>query len=65
MFMLHRIRVALRTGSFSKIGGSGSEVEVDETFVGGKLKNMHKENRPGIALSVAPLNSAGAAARPW
>ena len=41
-FMLHRIRVALRTGSFDKIGGEGSEVEVDETFVGGKLKNMHK-----------------------
>jgi hypothetical protein len=44
-FMLHRIRVALRTGSFSKIGGEGSEVEVDETFVGGKLKNMHKEKQ--------------------
>jgi transposase-like protein len=41
-FMLHRIRVALRTGNFGKIGGEGSEVEVDETFVGGKLKNMHK-----------------------
>ena len=26
-FMLHRIRVALRTGSFAKIGGEGSEVE--------------------------------------
>ncbi len=44
-FMLHRIRVALRTGSFGKIGGDGSEVEVDETFVGGKLKNMHKEKQ--------------------
>src|ERR1022692_903720 len=44
-FMMHRIRVALRTGSFAKIGGEGSEVEVDETFVGGKLKNMHKEKQ--------------------
>src|SRR6266481_6068396 len=44
-FMLHRIRVALRTGSFDKIGGEDSEVEVDETFVGGKLKNMHKEKQ--------------------
>ena len=44
-FMLHRIRVALRTGSFEKIGGEGSEVEVDETFVGGKLKNMHKDKQ--------------------
>jgi hypothetical protein len=40
-FMLHRIRMALRTGSFAKIGGEGSEVEVDETFIGGKVKNMH------------------------
>src|SRR5205807_10572710 len=27
------------------IGGEGSEVEVDETFVGGKMKNMHKEKQ--------------------
>ena len=52
-FMLHRIRVALRTGSFSKIGGEGSEVEVDETFVGGKMKNMHKEKQSRVrALNV-------------
>lgn len=41
-FMLHRIRVALRSGTFGKIGGEDTEVEVDETFIGGKLKNMHK-----------------------
>jgi transposase-like protein len=36
-FMLHRIRLALKGGGFgkvSKIGNPGSEVEVDETFVG-------------------------------
>src|SRR5713101_1977398 len=31
-FMLHRIRVAMRTGSFEKFDG---EVEADETFIGG------------------------------
>lgn len=47
-FMLHRIRRALRHGSWTKIGGSGSEVEVDEAFVGGKLKNMHKGRRARV-----------------
>jgi len=31
--------------AFPRSAGSGSEVEVDETFVGGKLKNMHKEKQ--------------------
>ncbi len=57
-FMLHRIRVALRTGSFSKIGGEGSEVEVDETFIGGKMKNMHKEKQNRVRA----LNQYGTAA---
>ena len=42
-FMLHRIRLALQDDFFgSKIGGNGGEVEVDETFIGGKARNMHK-----------------------
>ena len=46
-FMLHRLRLALKTQSFAyKMGGKGGNgVEVDETFVGGKLKNMHKDRR--------------------
>jgi transposase-like protein len=47
-FMLHRIRVAMQSKSFVKIGHSGGPVEVDETFVGGKSINMHKSKR--IAL---------------
>ena len=38
--MLHRIRLALQEGSFIKMSG---QVEVDETFIGGKARNMHRE----------------------
>ena len=41
-FMLHRIREAMQTGTFKKLSGN---IEVDETFVGGKAKNMHKHKR--------------------
>jgi transposase-like protein len=41
-FMLHRIRLAMQTPTFSRLSG---EVEVDETFVGGKARNMHKRDR--------------------
>jgi len=41
-FMLHRLRLALRTGSFMKMSG---EVEVDETSIGGKARNMHLAKR--------------------
>jgi transposase-like protein len=41
-FMLHRIRLAMQTGSLVKLGGGGGEVEADETFIGGKARNMHK-----------------------
>ncbi|MFZ1166050.1 MAG: IS1595 family transposase, partial [Candidatus Sulfotelmatobacter sp.] len=50
-FMLHRLRLALKTQSFAyKMGGKESGgVEVDETFVGGKLKNMHRDRRERFA----------------
>ncbi len=45
-FMLHRIRLALQDETFgSKLGG---EVEVDETFIGGKSRNMHKSKRERV-----------------
>ena len=44
-FMLHRLRLAMQTGSFLKLGGNGEEVEVDETFIGGKARNMHVDKR--------------------
>jgi len=44
-FMLQRIRLALKDGSFEKIGGPGDEVEVDESFIGQKARNMHKSRK--------------------
>jgi len=41
-FMLHRIRLAMATGTFEKLSGIA---EVDETFVGGKATNMHAKQR--------------------
>jgi len=40
--MLHRIRLGLQDLNGGKLGG---EVEVDETFIGGKARNMHKSKR--------------------
>lgn len=40
--MAHRIRYALHKGSFEKFSG---EVEADETFIGGKARNMHMSQR--------------------
>ena len=45
-FMLHRIRLALQDDFFgSKLGANGGEVEADETFIGGKARNMHLSKR--------------------
>jgi len=42
-FMLHRIRLAMQNRSVMKLGGGGSEVEVDETLIGGAARNMHRD----------------------
>jgi transposase-like protein len=42
--MLHRLREAM-SDETGKLGSSGTPVEVDETFVGGKVRNMHKSKR--------------------
>lgn len=43
-YMCHRIRVAMRNSAKGQLFG---EVEVDETFVGGKAKNRHLGKRGG------------------
>jgi len=40
--VLHRLRKALQNGSFAKLAG---EIEVDETYIGGKARNMHKDRK--------------------
>jgi transposase-like protein len=45
-FMLQRLRLALQDDFFgNKLGG---EVEVDETFIGGKARNMHKDKKARV-----------------
>lgn len=39
-FLMHRIRLAMQTGTFEKLS---NEVEADETYIGGKAKNMHRK----------------------
>jgi transposase-like protein len=41
-FMLHRIRLAQQEKSGNKFSG---QIEADETFIGGKARNMHKGKR--------------------
>jgi transposase-like protein len=41
-FMLHRVRHAMRVLSGEKLRG---EIEADETFVGGKVTNMHRKSK--------------------
>lgn len=45
-FMLHRLRHAIRTRSFNR--PLDGDIEVDETYIGGKSKNRHaSKRRPG------------------
>jgi transposase-like protein len=48
-FVLHRLRFALQTGSITKLGGDGAPVQVDETFIGGKARFMHKAKRQRLS----------------
>jgi transposase-like protein len=47
-FMLHRIRLAMKSGSLMKLGGTGGPVEADETFVGPNPMRQHKKKRAEI-----------------
>ena len=44
-FMLHRIRLAMQDDDGGKLSG---RVEVDETYIGGKARNMHPAKRERV-----------------
>lgn len=50
-FMLHRIRLGMQSEEGGKLGG---EVEVDETFIGGKARNMHNSRRKRVITGRGP-----------
>lgn len=57
-FMLHRIRAAMEDGTFNKLNGT---VEADETWIGGKARNMHKARRAEVYGGAKPNGYVGKA----
>jgi transposase-like protein len=58
-FMLHRLRYAMQGEDGGMLSG---EVEVDETFIGGKARNMHKDKRAEKITGRGPEGKAIVAA---
>jgi transposase-like protein len=55
-FMMHRIRLALQKGSIErKLSG---EVEADETYIGGKARNMHKDKQRKVLKAEGSFRKA-------
>lgn len=54
-FMMHRVRLAMQRGGFDKMTG---EVEVDETFIGGKARFMHKGKRAAKITGTGGMGKA-------
>jgi len=52
-FLSHRIRLAMQNGTIEKMSGT---VEVDETFIGGAARFMHKNRRRALKIKTGPVN---------
>src|SRR5438128_208214 len=48
---MHRVRFSFHGGPFEKLSG---EVEADETFIGGKARNMHASKRARTITGTGP-----------
>lgn len=57
-FVLHRIRLAMQSGSFNKLDG---EIEVDESYIGGKARNMHRDRWHAVSKGKGSGRSAAKA----
>jgi transposase-like protein len=57
-FMLQRIRLAMQGKNSGKLGGPGSEIEIDETFIGGKSRNMHRSKRARVITGTGGKDKA-------
>jgi transposase-like protein len=56
-FLQQRIRLAMQSGTFQKLTGG---VEVDETYIGGKARNMHAKKRKQIVTGTGGHGSGKA-----
>jgi transposase-like protein len=54
-FILHRVREAMQDKNATKLAG---EVEVDESFIGGKARNMHRERRERVITGTGGKDKA-------
>jgi transposase-like protein len=61
-FMMHRIREAMRVGGLAPIGGEGSIVEIDETYIGRK-EGYETKRGTGHKNAVLTLVERGGSAR--